>query len=75
MIESHRFQKGSLVLVKNKRTPDTWLFRFYEDVDGNRVYRNRKIGTVKEYPRRRDAEKAVLALRAKINSRSVPRRR
>jgi integrase len=33
-----------------------------------RVYRNRKIGTVKEFPHRRDAEKAVLALRANINS-------
>ncbi len=67
MIESHRFQQGSIVRVKNKRTPDTWFFRFYEDVEGHRLYRNRKIGTVKELPRLRDAEKAVLALRSKIN--------
>src|SRR5271170_4891239 len=67
MIESHRFQQGSIVRVKNKRTPDTWFFRFYEDVEGQRVYRNRKIGSVKELPRLRDAEKAVLGLRSKIN--------
>ncbi|MGA9241912.1 MAG: site-specific integrase [Silvibacterium sp.] len=54
--------------MKNKTTDDSWLFRFYEDVDGRRVHRNLKIGTVKELPRRRDAEKAVLALRAKINT-------
>ncbi len=68
MIESHRFQQGSIVRVKNKRTPDTWFFRFYEDLDEQRVYRNRKIGTVKELPRLRDVEKAVLVLRSKINS-------
>jgi len=33
-----------------------------------RVYRKQKIGSVREFPRRSDAEKAVLALRAKINS-------
>ncbi len=68
MIESHRFQQGSLVRVKNERSPDTWFFRFYEIVEGKHVNRNRKIGTVKELPRLRDSEKAVLALRAKINS-------
>ncbi len=67
MIESHRFQNGSLARVKNKSTPDTWFFRFYEQVGGNRVYRNRKIGTARQYPHRRDAEKAVLALRGNIN--------
>ncbi|MGC1299117.1 MAG: hypothetical protein WA869_29170 [Alloacidobacterium sp.] len=67
MIGSNRFQNGSLTLVKNKTTDDSWFFRFYEDVDGKRVHRNLRIGTVREFPRRRDAEKAVLSLRAKIN--------
>jgi hypothetical protein len=53
--------------VKNKSTPDTWFFRFYEQIEENSFYRNRKIGTAKELPRLRDAERAVLALRAKIN--------
>jgi integrase len=68
MIESNRFQQGSLMLVKNKTTDDSWLFRWYEDRKGKRVHRNQRIGTVKDFPRRRDAEKAVLSLRAKINS-------
>jgi hypothetical protein len=33
-----------------------------------RVYRKQRIGTVKEFPLLRDAEKAALSLRAKINS-------
>jgi integrase len=67
LIGSNRFQNGSLTLVKNKTTDDSWFFRFYEDVDGKRVHRNLRIGTVRDFPRRRDAEKAVLSLRAKIN--------
>jgi hypothetical protein len=68
MIESRRFQNGSLMLVKNKTTPDTWFLRFYEDTGEKRVYRRQRIGTVREFPHRRDAEKAVLALRGKINT-------
>jgi integrase len=67
MIGTPRFQHGSLIRVKNKTTDDTWFLRFYEEVNGKRVYRKQKIGTAREYPRLRDAEKAVLALRAKIN--------
>lgn len=65
---SNRFQNGSLTLVKNKKADDSWFFRYYEDVAGNRVHRNLRIGTARELPRRRDAEKAVLSLRATINS-------
>lgn len=54
--------------MKNKKADDSWLFRYYEDVAGKRVHRNLKIGTVQQYPRRRDAEKAVLSLRSNINS-------
>lgn len=68
MTESLRFQQGSLMRVTNKTTPATWFFRFYEDQDGKRVYRNLKIGSVQDYPLRRDAEKAVLSLRANINA-------
>jgi len=65
---SNRFQNGSLTLVKNKTKDDSWLFRYYEDVGGKRVHRNIKIGTVRELPRRRDAENAVLSLRSTINT-------
>lgn len=63
-----RFQNGCLVLAKNKRTDNVWFLRYYADVDGKRVYKKQRIGTVREFPHRRDAEKAALALRAKINS-------
>lgn len=68
MIGTTRFQHGSLTLKKNKTAPATWFFRYYEEREGRRRYRNRRIGTVTEFPRRRDAEKAVLHLRANINS-------
>jgi integrase len=68
MIGTPRFQNGSLMRAKNKTTDDTWFLRFYEDAGGQRVYRKQRIGTVRELPTRRDAEKAVLSLRAKINS-------
>jgi integrase len=67
MIESNRFQKGSLILVKGK-TVSTWYLRFYEDVAGQRVYRKRRIGTSIEYPKLRDAERAALPIRSTINS-------
>lgn len=66
--DSTRFQNGSLTLVKNKRADDSWFFRYYDDVAGKRVHRNLRIGTVRELPRRRDAEKAVMSLRSSINS-------
>ena len=69
MTESTRFQNGSLKRVKNKTTPDTWFFRYYEDRDGKRVHRNIKVGSVQELPLRKDAEKAVASLRVNINSR------
>jgi integrase len=68
MIGTSRFQNGSLTLVKNKMADDSWFFRYYEQVEGKRVHRNLRIGSVRELPRRRDAEKAVLSLRSNINS-------
>ena len=52
MIGTPRFQHGSLIRVKNKTTDDTWFLRYYEEVGGKRVYRKRKIGTVREFPHR-----------------------
>jgi integrase len=68
MVGTPRFQNGSLMRVNNKTTEDTWVLRFYEEVAGRRVYRKQKIGTVRELPTRRDAEKFALSIRAKINS-------
>ena len=68
MIGTSRFQHGSLIRVKNKSTDDTWFLRYYEMVQGERVYRKVKIGTVRELPHRRDAQKAALRLRSNINN-------
>ena len=68
MSESPRFQQGSLLRIKNKTTPDSWFFRYREDQDEKRAYRNLKIGSVEDFPLRRDAERAVLEMRSKINS-------
>jgi integrase len=68
MIGSRRFQNGSLTLVKNLTKPDTWFLRFYEEVGNKRVYRRKRIGTVRDFPHRRDAEKAALVLRGNINN-------
>lgn len=68
MIGTPRFQNGSLSLLKNKTAPATWYFRFYEERNGHRTYRRQRVGTIKELPYRRDAERAVLALRVDVNS-------
>jgi integrase len=68
MIGISRFQNGSLTLLKNKTAPAVWYFRFYEERNGRRTYRRQRIGTIKQLPHRRDAEKAVQTLRANINS-------
>ncbi len=62
MIGTPRFQHGSIVRVKNKKTDDTWYLRFYEDVGGQRVYRKKRIGSVREFLRIRDVERTVLTL-------------
>lgn len=66
-----RFQKGSLIRMKRKGTPDVWVFRWYGYRNGKRAYFKQTIGTVIEYPLRRDAERAVLSLRININSQVV----
>jgi len=68
MVGTPRFQNGSLVLQKNKTAPGTWYFRYYEDHAGGRSYRRQRLGSQRDLPTRRDAEKAVLHFRVKVNS-------
>ena len=63
-----RFQQGSLLKMKRKGCPDVWVFRWYENTIGERIYKKRTIGSVAEMPTRWDAEKAVLSLRININA-------
>jgi len=66
-MQTQRYQRGSLSLVKRKSKPDTWVFRYYAEEDGHRVYKRQVVGTVVEFPKRRDAEKAVAQLRVDVN--------
>ncbi|ADV84381.1 hypothetical protein [Terriglobus saanensis] len=70
----HRFQQESLFKVVRKRRPNVWVFRRYDYISGSRVYKKQIIGSVLQLPSRREAEKAVLALRSSINvNKGAPR--
>ena len=66
-MQAQRYQRGSLTVQKRKSQPDMWVYRYYEDVGGKRTYRKLAIGTVTQFPKRKDAEKAVAQLRVDIN--------
>lgn len=62
-------QKGSLLRSKRKQGPDVWQFRWSErGPNGKRVYRQRVIGTVEQYPDEDAARAAVTVLVSEINS-------
>jgi len=63
----NRFQQGSLFKVKRKRCAGVWVFRWYDYTTGRRIYKKQIIGTTGQLRSRRDAEKAVVALRGLIN--------
>ena len=63
-----RFQNGSLLKIKRRNGEQVWAFRWYDDAGGARSYRKRIVGTVAQLPHRRDAERAVSALRIHINA-------
>lgn len=66
-MQAQRYQRGSLSLRKRKNRPDLWVFRYYTEESGRRIYKKTTIGTVLEFPKRKDAEKAVSQLRIAVN--------
>ncbi len=66
-MQAQRYQRGSLSILKRKSQPDAWMFRYYAEENGRRVYKRQYVGTVLEFPKRRDAEKALTQLRVEIN--------
>ncbi len=66
-MKSQRYQRGSLTLQKLKSKPAIWVFRYYTEENGRRVYKKKTIGSVVELPKRKDAEKAVTQLRIDVN--------
>jgi integrase len=66
-MKAQRYQRGSLVLRKRKRQPHLWEFRFYSEEHGRTVYHRRAVGSIVDFPSRKDAEKAAAQLRVTIN--------
>jgi integrase len=66
-MQAQRYQQGSLSLLKHKSQPDAWVFRYYVEEGGRRVYKKKIVGTVIEFPKRKDAEKAIVQLRINVN--------
>jgi integrase len=66
-MQAQRYQRGSLSLQKRKSQPDAWVFRYYAEEGDRRVYKKKIVGTVIEFPKRKDAEKAVAQLRVDVN--------
>jgi integrase len=66
-MQAPRYQRGSLSLLKRKSQPDTWVYRYYAQEGERRVYKKKVVGTVIEFPKRKDAEKAIAQLRVDVN--------
>lgn len=66
-MQAHRYQRGSLQLMKRKSLPDAWYFRYYTGSGKKKVYKRQFIGTINNMPKRKDAERAIMQLRANIN--------
>ena len=66
-MQAQRYQRGSLSILKRKSQPDAWAFRYYSEENGHRTYKRKIVGTVVEFPKRKDAEKAVMQLRVDVN--------
>jgi integrase len=66
-MKAHRYQRGSLMLQKRKNLPDIWVFRYYTDENGHRAYKRKIVGTVLQFPKRKDAEKGIAHIRININ--------
>ncbi|HUD54076.1 MAG TPA: tyrosine-type recombinase/integrase, partial [Terracidiphilus sp.] len=64
----NRFQQGSLFKTTRKGCSDVWVFRWYDYSSGKRIYKKQIIGGVGQIRSRREAEKAVVALRSSINA-------
>jgi len=66
-MQAQRYQRGSLSVMKRKSQPDVWVFRYYAEESGHRTYKKKIVGSVAEFPKRKDAEKAVIQLRIDVN--------
>jgi len=67
-MKRRRYQYGCLTRKHHSISEDVWQFRFYETLpDGKRARRARVVGTLKQYPTRADALRAIEAFRVWLN--------
>jgi integrase len=67
-MKRRRYQYGCLTKKHHNLSEDIWQFRFYETLpDGRRARRAKIVGTVKQYPTRADALRAIEAFRIWLN--------
>jgi integrase len=67
-MKRRRYQYGCLTKKHHTVSEDVWQFRFYETLpDGRRARRARIVGTVKQYPTRADALRAIESFRVWLN--------
>ena len=66
-MRAQRYQRGSLSILKRKSQPDAWVFRYYTRENGHRVYKRQYVGSVVQFPKRKDAERAIAQFRVEIN--------
>lgn len=68
-MKTARYQNGCVILSRNGSGERVWLFRWYEtQVDGERIRKKKKIGTLDQYRNKAAAEKAATGFRLAINS-------
>ena len=68
MSSRQRYQYGCLTRMRRIRTEDVWQFRFYETTQtGQRKRRARTVGTVAQYPTKRDALRVIEPFRLRLN--------
>jgi len=65
-----RFQLGSLTTEKRKKG-SVWIYRWRTEEHGQSTHRKKTIGTVKQYPSKREARKAVEVLCLNVNTDAV----
>jgi len=67
-VRRQRYQFGTVSRKARKNGPDVWVFRFLERVpEREPLYRSVTIGTVEQYPKKAQAEKAAESLRMLAN--------
>ncbi len=61
---SKRYKQGCLNIEKRKKGPNVWVLRWRDEQGTNR---KEKVGTVEQYPRKKDAIEACELIRQNLN--------